>query len=112
MVDADGILVGVLTRRDFLSSKAGDSILLKDLITKLPKFVYEDTTARLAVDHMVRHNIGRLPVMSHDKPPKLVGMLTRSDILSVYRRGLEESAQEAPTIKVPRLRRGNDKRTA
>lgn len=112
VVDADGVLVGVLTRRDFVSSKAADSILLKDLITKLPKFVYENTTARQAVDHMVRHDIGRLPVMTHDKPPKLVGMLTRSDILSVYRRGLEESAQEAPTLKVPRLRRGTKKRTA
>jgi CBS domain-containing protein len=111
VVDGD-ILIGVLTRRDFLSTKEPDSTVLKDLITRLPKFVYEDTTARQAVDHMVRHDIGRLPVMSHDKPPKLVGMLTRSDILSVYRRGLDESAQEAPTIKVPRLRRGTTKRTA
>ncbi len=106
------VLVGVLTRRDFLESKAVETTALKELITRMPKFVYDDTTVRQAVDHMVRHDIGRLPVMSHDKPPKLVGMLTRSDILSVYRRGLDDSAQEAPTIKVPRLRRGTSKRTA
>jgi hypothetical protein len=50
--------------------------------------------------------------MSHDKPPKLVGMLTRSDILSAFKRGLDESAQEATTLKVPRLRRAIKKRTA
>jgi chloride channel protein, CIC family len=111
VVDGE-VLIGILTRRDFLTSKATENTTLKDLITRLPKFVYEDTTARQAVDHMVRHEIGRLPVMSHDKPPKLVGMLTRSDILSVYRRGLDEHAQEAPTLKVPRLRRPGKKRTA
>jgi len=111
IVDGE-VLIGILTRRDFLASKATDSTALKDLITRLPKFVYEDTTARQAVDHMVRHDIGRLPVMSHDKPPKLVGMLTRSDILSAFKRGLDESAQEAPTLKVPRLRRAIKKRTA
>ena len=90
VVDGE-VLIGILTRRDFLTSKATENTALKDLISRLPKFVYEDTTARQAVDHMVRHDIGRLPVMSHDKPPKLVGMLTRSDILSVYRRGLDET---------------------
>jgi H+/Cl- antiporter ClcA/predicted transcriptional regulator len=111
VVDGE-VLIGILTRRDFLMSKANQNTALKDLITRLPKFVYEDTTARQAVDHMLRHDIGRLPVMSHDKPPKLVGMLTRSSILSVYRRELDETAQEAPTLKVPRLRRPGKKRTA
>jgi H+/Cl- antiporter ClcA len=112
IVDSTGVLVGVLTRRDVVSSKSADGTALKDLITRLPKFVYEDCTVRQAADHMVRHNIGRLPVMSHEKPPKLVGIITRSDILSAFKRGLDDSTREAPTLKVPRLRRGAQKRTA
>ena len=112
IVEPNGVLIGVITRRDLASSKAADTSPLKDLVARLPKFVYEDTTARQAVDHMVRHDIGRLPVMSHDKPPKLVGFITRSDILSAFKRGLDESTQEAPTLKVPRLRRNTSKRTA
>lgn len=112
IVDAAGTLVGVLTRRDVLSAKSADNTTLKDLVTRLPKFVYEDCTVRQAADHMVRHNIGRLPVMSHEKPPKLVGIVTRSDILSAFQRGLDETIREAPTLKVPRLRRGTKKRTA
>ncbi|HTQ40687.1 MAG TPA: chloride channel protein [Pirellulales bacterium] len=110
IVESGGVLLGVLTRRDILESQSPDSNTLKDILTRLPKFVYEDTTVRQAADHMARHNIGRLPVLNHEKPPKIVGMLTRSDILSVYRRELDESAREAPTLKVPRLGRRKSKR--
>ncbi|HZZ29269.1 MAG TPA: chloride channel protein [Pirellulales bacterium] len=112
IVDSAGVLQGVLTRRDILEPQTPESKTLKDLLTRLPKFVYESTTVRQAADHMARHNIGRLPVLSHEKPPKIVGMITRSDILSVYRRELDESAQEAPTLKVPRLGRRKTKRKA
>ncbi len=105
VVDADGVLVGVLTRRDLLNPQIADSQQLKALVTRLPKFVHDDCTVRQAADHMVRHGIGRLPVLSRAKPPQVIGIVTRSDILSVFRRGLDESTTEAPTLKMPSLRR-------
>jgi H+/Cl- antiporter ClcA len=105
IVDPAGTLTGVLTRRDFFNQKLDAAKRISELITRSPKFVYEDCTVRQATDHMVRHGIGRLPVLTSTKPHRVVGILTRSDILSVYRRGLEESASEAPTLKLPRLRR-------
>ena len=39
---------------------------------------------------MVREGVGRLPVVSREDPRKVVGMLTRSDLLSAHRRRLEE----------------------
>ena len=46
------------------------------------KFVYDDCTVRQAADHMVNHNIGRLPVVLRNEPTRLIGIVTRSDILS------------------------------
>jgi CBS-domain-containing membrane protein len=54
---------------------------------------------------MVNHNIGRLPVVLRSQPAKLVGIVTRSDILSAYRRRIEENEAQRPEIRVPRLSR-------
>jgi CBS domain-containing protein len=52
---------------------------------------------------MVNHDVGRLPVVHRDQPSRLAGVITRSDILSAYRRRLAEIRRGAPavTLKVP-----------
>jgi CIC family chloride channel protein len=94
VVDESGALVGVLTRRDLLSADPGRSDV-GDLITQLPRFVYEDSTARQAADHMVVHDIGRLPVVNRIGKPVVVGMITRSDVFSCYRQRIDEHVPEA-----------------
>lgn len=107
VLDAQDVLIGVLTRRDLVSSTEADGLCIRDLVRRLPKYVYDDCTVRQAADHMVNHGIGRLPVVSRARPHRVVGMVTRSNILSVYRRRVEEALAEAPTIRlrVPRLGR-------
>jgi CBS domain-containing protein len=39
---------------------------------------------------MVNHDVGRLPVIERTHPGRLVGMITRSDLLSAQRRRLDE----------------------
>ncbi len=102
ILDARGVLVGVLTRRDILGAQRDEHLLIENLIRRLPKFVYEDCTVRQAADHMVNHGIGRLPVVSRDTPPRVIGIITRSDILSSYRRRLEEELRTPPTITFAR----------
>jgi CBS domain-containing protein len=89
LVDAQGNLVGVLTRRDLLSSTIDAATLLKSLLKRAPAIVYADCSLRDAADHMVNHNIGRLPVIDRSTG-RLIGMITRSDLLSAHRRRLEE----------------------
>jgi CBS domain-containing protein len=67
------------------------------LVKRLPVYVYSDCTVREAADHMVRHGVGRLPVVRRDNPRQLAGIITRSDILSVYERRLQDSTPAAPT---------------
>ncbi|MGH7136723.1 MAG: chloride channel protein, partial [Pirellulales bacterium] len=107
VIDERGVLIGVLTRRDLVKLTDPDGKRIRDIIARTPKYVYDDCTVRQAADHMVNHGIGRLPVVSRTAPHRVLGMITRSNILSVYRRRAVEARAEAPTIhlRVPGLRR-------
>ncbi|MCC6424277.1 MAG: chloride channel protein [Phycisphaerales bacterium] len=90
VVDANGYLLGVLTRRDLLKMEVPGQVPVKDLLRRRPSVVYDDCTLRDAADHMVNHDVGRLPVVSRQEPSKLVGMITRSDVLRAHRMRLRE----------------------
>jgi CBS domain-containing protein len=109
ILDQSQTLVGVLTRRHLLDPAVPVDQRLAKLIRRSPKFVYDDCTVRQAADHMVNHGIGRLPVVQREGPTKVIGMITRSDVLSVFQHRIRDSAQQKPTISV-RLPRFGDKR--
>lgn len=102
VMSASGALVGVLTQRDLRAKALSPEQKLSEIVRLPVKFVYEDSTLRQATDHMLNHDIGRLPVMSRESPPRLVGFLTRSDLLKAYRRHLEEAQTEPPSIPLGR----------
>jgi CIC family chloride channel protein len=87
VVDAQERLIGVVTRRDFLSADGGT---VGALVRRLPTVVYPDSSLRDAADQMVRANVGRLPVVRRDDPTRVVGFLTRSDLLQAHARRLAE----------------------
>lgn len=91
VVDENGFLVGVVTRRQLLDPSAPKEELVTKLIQRPSKVVYPDSTLRAAADHMVNHEIGRLPVIARNGPPKVVGIITRSDVLAAHRRRLIEA---------------------
>lgn len=93
------VLVGVLTRKDLLDSALDSEQPLAGVIKRSPKFVYDDLTVRQAAHHMANHQVGRLPVVRRGSKPEVVGMITRSDILSVFQRHVEEAERQQPTIK-------------
>ncbi|WP_254506710.1 chloride channel protein [Anatilimnocola floriformis] len=96
VVDERMRLIGVLTRRNLLAATEAADTPLRNLVTRFPIYVYDTSTARDAADHMVRHDVGRLPVVSRANPKLLVGIVTRSDILSVYERRLRETESIHP----------------
>jgi CBS-domain-containing membrane protein len=67
---------------------------------------FDDSTLREAADLMVVHDIGRLPVVAR-ATGKLVGMVTRSDLLKAHRRRLRDIREPQPAIKF-RVARGED----
>jgi H+/Cl- antiporter ClcA len=100
VLDSSQVLIGVLTRHDLLSAGIPDDRKIRELIRHPPKYVYDDCTAREAADHMVNHDIGRLPVVRRQHPRLVTGMVTRSDILSVFRRRVRDYDRQAPSIKL------------
>lgn len=46
--------------------------------------VFDDNTLRDAADQMVAEGVGRLPVVERSESHRLVGIITRSDLLSAH----------------------------
>jgi len=102
LVDGAGHLVGILTRRDLLNPELSPDTKLSSLLKRPPVIVYDDSTLRQAADHMVNHDVGRLPVIRR-KTNELVGIITRSDVLKAHRRRLQENVED--TQSIPLFRR-------
>ncbi len=83
VIDEAGNLIGVVTRRSFLNDLPGHT-RIGTLITRPPAVVFLDNSLRDAADHMVREDIGRLPVVSREDPRRIVGIITRSDLLRSF----------------------------
>jgi CIC family chloride channel protein len=92
VIDAAGHLKGIVTRRDFLDASKPESTCAGDLVSRPPSVIFLDNSLREAADHMVRENVGRLPVVARDNPRRIVGIITRSDLLRAHERRLAEEA--------------------
>ena len=86
VADADGNLLGVLTRRDFYDPGADRRRRVGELIHRPPITVSPDVTLRDAANEMIRHDVGRLVVADPANPRRAIGILTRSDVLRAHRR--------------------------
>ncbi len=102
VVDDAGRLVGVITRRD-LSAEVNDpaSTRVRALVTRPPAVAYDDSSLREAADHMLAEHVGRLPVVSRSAPDRVLGMLTRSDLLESHTRRLAAEKPGEPRYGLP-----------
>jgi chloride channel protein, CIC family len=83
VVDVHNQLSAVLTRRDILEASAAGA-RIEELAKRAPVVIFEDHTLRDAADHMVRQGVGRLVVVARDEPRRIIGMITRSDLLAAH----------------------------
>ena len=104
VVDAAGNLLGVVTRADLLedwifaalaagpaTGQASPSpIITYDLIEREPITALPWESCRTAAERMARSGVGRLPVVAADDPRKVIGIVTRSDLLKPRARTVEE----------------------
>jgi chloride channel protein, CIC family len=88
VVNSEGALLGVVTRRDLLDLELPIDARVRDVVRHAPVTVPDDATARQAADVMVHAGVGRLPVVSASAPGELVGIITRSDLLDAHARRL------------------------
>ena len=74
--------------RDVSERTIPGSALIKDILTRPPVVVFESSTAREAADQMVRAKVGRLPVVGPGPDERVVGIITRSDLIEAHERRL------------------------
>ena len=98
VVDAEARALGVVTRREILDPSTPGSGSVGALLRGGPVLIYDDSTLREAADHMLREKVGRLPVVTRAEPEKVVGILSRSDLLGAHRHRLDEEALLEKTI--------------
>lgn len=83
VVDDNENLVGVVSRRDFKKVKKSNQMQspIKAIMSRTIITIDYDKSAFEAVRLMIRHDIGRIPVM---KEGKIIGIITRSDAMMYF----------------------------
>jgi CBS domain-containing protein len=104
VLDGEGRVLGVLTRRDLLDMRLPDMHRVGDMVRRVPIVVREDHSLREAADHMVAENVGRVIVVATQAPHGMVGILTRGDLLAAHARRLREASETARHIRIGRRR--------
>ena len=90
VVDSRNRLVGMVTRWEIQKNKSSRRMTVGTLMNPSPIVAYPEDPCRAAAARMARHHIGRLPVVDSVQPRKLLGILTRSDLLKLNMKHFEE----------------------
>jgi CBS domain-containing protein len=104
VVDDDNRLVGVVTRRD-LFEPGTTAATLRSALKRPPAVVFGDSSLREAADRMVAEGVGRLAVVTRDDPARVIGMLTRSNLVAAYAPRRDAELREPLQRLPPRGRR-------
>lgn len=91
VVDDKGRLLGVVTRRNLFDAKVPGESSIASVIQRPPLVVRENHSLREAADHMVEANVGRLVVVDPTDCHRVVGIITRADLLAAHSRRLHEA---------------------
>lgn len=99
VVDENKMMTGIISFQDFkeviFEHGLEDLVVVKELATEKIITITPDENLDDAFKKIGTKNIEQLPVVSKDNPRKIVGMLSRRDIISAYNKGLlEQSLKE------------------
>lgn len=88
VVDSFGNLTGILSYFDYHEvlhmQQLERLIVAKDMATRKVITVYRDDTLYAALEKIAARDFSVLPVVSRKKPNKLLGVITRRDIIGAY----------------------------
>jgi len=82
VIEPGNHLVGIVTEFDVLKALVAGKDLhdlkAEDIMTSQPVTVEESATAETVINHMIQHQIIRIPVVREDR---LLGMISRMDLM-------------------------------
>jgi len=100
VLDDNGDIRGSVTRRELLESAVPESACVGELLTRAAVIVFEDHSLREAADHMVEENVGSVLVTARAAPRRLLGVLTRGDLVTAHSRRLRETHDADRQIRI------------
>lgn len=90
ITDDSGILLGVISRADVLAAvQAAPDASVLDAGVERPVMSHPNDTLAEAADQMILHGVGRLPVVERGDEPKLLGLVSRREILLARKHRLD-----------------------
>ena len=106
VVNRSGELTGIVTIEDMQERiiSGDEEQRIKDIMSTEVSVAYPFETLDIVLDRMVSQDLSRLPVVMKSNPKKMVGIITKKDIMNAYsksvltkvqRVGEENEAQEA-----------------
>lgn len=106
IVDEKGKLVGIITQSDVMAAMQrpdAAELCAIDAGTADPVSCYPDDVLREVLIKMLRHDIGRLPVVAREDDTQLVGYLDRSQLMRARMRWYEEEHLREGRWELPGL---------
>ena len=94
VVDGEGRLTGIVTHNDINKALAGGRAdhSVREIMTRDIVVTYPDECLRKSLEKLGSRNIGRAPVVDPDHPQRLLGLITRKNILKAMHRHIRKGA--------------------
>jgi CIC family chloride channel protein len=99
VIDADGRLSGVITRKD-MAAYRGEQILTSAIARPNPVVAVADETLRNVVYRMAETGYTRMPVVDSREGRRIVGMVSLEDLLHARARNLTEERSRERVLRI------------
>lgn len=98
VLDSKGKLSGIVTLSDLRSKVKSGEVDKKvgDIATKNLEVAYPDETLDTVLKRFASKQIGRLPVVDREDKTRILGLITRSDIVNSYNKKVVEKVRDTP----------------
>lgn len=109
-VVSDGTLLGIVSlsdirdHKDLIARTGADNTYVDDIATPRVTAVTSDDMVWTAMRRMSLLNVGRLPVVDPNDRTKLVGLVSRADLVRAYQHALVRSLSDQQAREQSRLR--------
>ena len=109
VVDKNDRLAGIVSRRELENPEIMPNVKVKDIIKKPLVVIFEDNTLREAADMIAYYKVSRIPVVSRADTYKVIGLISRGDIMNARRKNIEQENLYKKYIKLSSIRRRKNK---
>ena len=96
VLSLEGNLVGMVTRKDIYESlrRGGEDTRIEEIMTRDMTVCFPHEDLKTVLQKMGQKDIGRIPVVADAAPHRLIGLITRENIIAAYHDALKEEETE------------------